>query len=84
MSFMVKVDSVLVKYSEIWNTIKELTGKKLHGESIHNSKYVKTKVKAFNGTVHTNFHDKEIWKENTHYVCLAIISNKCRFCYEDG
>ena len=29
MSFVVKDDSVLIKYSEIWNKMKELTGKQL-------------------------------------------------------
>ena len=29
MSFMVKNDSVLAKYSEIWNKINTLTGRKL-------------------------------------------------------
>ena len=43
MLFMVKDDSVLVKYSDIWNKIKELTGKRLHGEPFYDNKYIKLK-----------------------------------------
>ena len=43
MLFMVKDDSVLVKYSDIWNKIKELTGKRLHGEPFCDNKYIKLK-----------------------------------------
>ena len=43
MLFMVKDDSVLVKYSDIWNKIKELTGKGLHGEPFYDNKYIKLK-----------------------------------------
>ena len=63
MSFMVKDDSALVKYSEIWNKIKELIDKKAHSEVIYHDKYIKTKIKAFNPVVHTNFHSKRLQKK---------------------
>ena len=66
MSFIVKDERVLVQYSEIWNKI-------IYDEPIYDDKYIKTKVKIFNGAVHTNFHDKNIPIENTHYVYLAVI-----------
>ena len=67
-SFMVKYDNALVKYSEIWNKIKELASKKLH------DKYIKTKIITFINVIITNFHKQRIPKENTHYVCLATIT----------
>lgn len=74
MSFMVKGDNVLVKYSKIWNKIKELTGRKLHNKPIYDSKYIKTKIKTLNNVNITYFHNEKIPKENTRYVCLAIIT----------
>ena len=74
MSFMVKGDNVLVKYSEIWNKIKELTGRKLHNKPIYDSKYIKTKIKTFNNVNITYFHNEKVPKENTRYDCVAIIT----------
>ena len=69
--FMVKGDSVLVKYSEIQNKNKELTDKRLHSKPIYDDKYINTKVKTFNDVVHKN-----IPKENTNDIFLAIITLK--------
>ena len=55
MSFVIKGDSVLIKYNEIWNMIKGLMGKKVHSKPICDNKYIKAKVKSFNGMIHTNF-----------------------------
>ena len=43
MLFMVNDDSVLVKYSDIWNKIKGLTSKRLHGEPFCDNKHIKLK-----------------------------------------
>ena len=56
MSFMIKNDRVLIQqYNEIWNTIKRLIGKKFYSETVDDEKYIKTKVKIFNGVVNTTF-----------------------------
>ena len=55
MSFMIKNDRVLIQYNEIWNTIKRLMGKKFYSETVDDEKYIKTKVKIFNGVVNTTF-----------------------------
>ena len=48
---MVKNDSALVKYSEIWNKITELIGKNLHSQPLYDEKCIKTKVETFNECV---------------------------------
>ena len=40
---------------------------------ICDEKYIKTKVKAFNGVINTAFSDNEIPKERNHYTCIAAI-----------
>ena len=42
---MIEDDSVLVKYHEIWNKIKEIKGIKFHSNPVYDKKYIKAKVK---------------------------------------
>ena len=55
MSFKIEDDSVLVKYNEIWNNAKKILNIKFHSMSIYDEKYIKAKIKEFNGVVNTNF-----------------------------
>ena len=41
---------------------------------VYDEKYIKSKVKEFNGVVKTNFLGDEIPKENMHYTCIACIT----------
>ena len=41
---------------------------------VYDEKYIKAKVKEFNGVVKTNFLGDEIPKENMHYTCIACIT----------
>ena len=38
-----------------------------------NDKYIKTKIKIYDGNVNTNFQDKGMSRENGSYKCLSII-----------
>ena len=58
MSFQIKDDSVLVKYDEIWNKIKNTLNIKFHSKLDYDKKYIK--VKEFNGVVNTVFSDNKI------------------------
>ena len=66
MSFVIKDDDVLDKYNEIWDKIKMDLNKKLHSMPVHDEKYIKAKVREFNGVIKTNFLGDEIPKENMH------------------
>ena len=68
---MVKNDDVLDKYNEIWDKVKEALNTKLHSMPVYNEKYIKAKVREFNGVIKTNFLGGEIPKENVHYACIA-------------
>ena len=41
---------------------------------VYDEKYIKVKVKEFNGVVNANFLDNEVPKESVHHTCIACIS----------
>ena len=74
MSFMVKDDSVLDKYNKIWNVNKNKLNIKFHSKPVYNQKYLKVKVKEFDGAIKTNFLGNEVPKENVNHACIACIT----------
>ena len=74
MSFVIKDDDVLDKYSEIWDKIKETLSIKFHSMPVFDEKYIKAKVKEISGVIKTNFLGDEVPKENEHYTCIACIT----------
>ena len=74
MSFVIKDDNVLDKYNEIWDKIKETLSIKFHSMPVYVEKYIKAKVKEFNGLIKTNFLGDKITKESMHYACIACIT----------
>ena len=74
MSFMTEDDRVLDKYTEIWYKIKKVLNIKFHSMPLYDEKYIKAKVREFNGVIKTNFLGDEIPKENVHYICIACIT----------
>ena len=74
MSFVIKDDDVLDKYNEIWDKIKKTLSIKFHSMSVYDEKYIKAKVREFNGVIKTNFLGDEIPKESMHYTCIACIT----------
>ena len=73
-SFMLKNDDVLDKYNEIWGNIKTDLKTKFHSMPVYDEKYIKAKVREFNGVIKTNFLGDEIPKESMHYICIACIT----------
>ena len=74
MSLLIKDDDVLNKYNEIWGNIKEKLNIKFHSMSVYDEKYMKDKVREFNGMIKANFSDDKIPKENMHYTYMACIT----------
>ena len=64
MSFKIDDDySVLIKYNEIWNKIKDLLHITFHSKPLYDGKYIKDKAKTFNSTVNTVFCNEKISKK---------------------
>ena len=59
------------KYENIWDVIKDKLGIKFHSEPIYENKYLKAKVREFDGVIKTNFLGNDVPKENMHYTCTA-------------
>ena len=74
MSFLIKDDEVWEKYDKIWDVIKNKLGIKFHSEPVYEYKYLKTKVKEYDGVIKANFLGNGIPKENIHYTCTACIT----------
>ena len=51
MSFMIRDDSVLVKYHKIWNKIKKTLIIKFHSMPVYDEKNIKAQVREFNGVI---------------------------------
>ena len=74
MSFLIKDDEVREKYEEIWEVIKNKVGIKFHSEPIYEQKYLRAKVRDYDGVIKTNFLGNGIPKENMHYTFIACIT----------
>ena len=62
MSFLIKDDKLLEKYNEIWEKVEIIIKKEFGSEPLYNEKYLKAKIKSFNGIINTNFHNNKIPK----------------------
>ena len=71
---MVKNEDVLDKYNKISEKIKEKLNIRFHSTPLYDEKYIKAKVREFNGVIKTNFLSDKIPKENAHYTCIACIT----------
>ena len=73
MSFLIKHDEVWEKYEQILDVIKDKLGIKFRSKPIYNQKYLKAKVRGFDGVIKTNFWGNDTPKENMHYTCIACL-----------
>ena len=55
MSLLIKNIEVWEKYEGIWNVIKNKLNIKFHSQPIYENKYLKAKVREFEGDIKTNF-----------------------------
>ena len=55
MSLLIKNIEVWEKYEDIWGVIKNKLNIKFHSEPIYENKYLKAKVREFDGSIKTNF-----------------------------
>ena len=58
MYFLIKDEKLLENYNEIWEKVKNSIKKEF--DSKHNEKYLKAKIKSYNGKLNTSFYNNEI------------------------
>ena len=61
-------------YCKIWDVIKNKLGIKFHNKPIYEHKYLKAKVREFDGVIKTNFLVNDMPKKSMHYTCIACIT----------
>ena len=73
MSFLIRDDELLGKHNKIWEKVKNSIKKEFDSEPVYNEKYLKAKIKPYNGKTNTNFHNEKIPKEGSQLICLSVI-----------
>ena len=58
------------KNSEIWDTVSNIMKNKFDSEPVYNDKYIKTKIKSYEGKMNTNFHGNKVLREGSQYIFL--------------
>ena len=69
MSFKIEDKSVYLKYTEIWNKIKNSLNSKFYSQPIYDDNYIKTKVNTFSSVINTLFSGNEILK----VICIDSV-----------
>ena len=73
MSLSIKNNEVWEKYEDIWDVTKNKLSK-FRSQPIYENKYLKAKVREFNGNIKTNLLGNNVPVENTCYTCIAYIT----------
>ena len=74
MPLLIKNNEVWERYEDIWNVIKNKLNIKFHSQPIYENKYLKAKVREFDGDIKENLLGNDLPKENTYYTCIADIT----------
>ena len=74
MSFLIIDEELLDKYEQIWDMIKNKLSIKFHSKPIYENKYLKTKVREYDGAIKTKVLGNGIPKENIHYTCIVCLT----------
>ena len=74
MSFLIKDDEVLEKYEQIWDLFKNKLKIKFHSKPAYDKKYLKTKVREYDGMIKTHFLGNDVSQENMQYTSIACIT----------
>ena len=72
MSFVIKDDDVLNKHNEIWDKINEKLNIKFHSMPAYDEKYIKAKIREFNGVIKTNLLSREYQKKTNITLALPV------------
>ena len=75
MSFKISDKQLLKKYSQIWKRVEKLLKIEFDSKPVYgdNDKYIKTKIKIFNGSVNTNLQGKKMPNKKAPCKFLAIL-----------
>ena len=59
---MIEDEKLLKACNKVWDKFSNIMQKGYDSESVYNEKYLKTKIKSYDGKFNTNFYENEIPK----------------------
>ena len=74
MSFLIKDDKVRDKNDKISDVIKDKLDINFLSEPVSEYRYLKAKLKEFDGVIKINFLGNDVPKQNMHYTCITCIT----------
>ena len=74
MSSLLKMMKSGDRYDQIWDMIKVKLDINFHNEPVYESRYLKAKVREFDGAIKRNFLGNDMPKENMNYTYIACIT----------
>ena len=58
-----------MKFGKVKNSFK----REFDSEPVYDEKYLKAKIKFYNGKINTNFQNNKIPREGFQFICLSVI-----------
>ena len=55
------------------NKVSKVIKSKFDSETVYKDKYLKTKIKSYEGKINTIFHDDKVPKEGSQYICFSVV-----------
>ena len=74
MSFLIRDDEVCERYYKIYDVIKDKLCIIFHSQPVYGYKYLKAKMREFNGLIKKKFLGNGMPKENMYYTYIACIT----------
>ena len=71
MTFLIKDDELLKKYN-LWKKVENTIDKEFDCDPVYNEKFLRAKIKSYNGKINTNFHNNKTAKEDSQCICLSV------------
>ena len=73
-SFFIKKDILLKRYKEIWDkTSAILLIKGFDSKTVSKEKYLKSKIKFYEGKINRSFHGDKMLKKGSQWIYLSVI-----------
>ena len=67
-----KCTSFLIKDDEFWEKVENSIRKEFDSKPVYNEKYLKAKIKSYNGKTNKNFQNNKILREGSQFICLSL------------
>ena len=74
MTSLIKDEKLLAKYNKVWKNISCIVKKEFDSKPEYDEKYLKTKIKSYNGKININFQNNKIPEKDSQCACLSVIS----------